>query len=59
MGLKPRYRGGAPVTSEVLYIHQGWVFVRAIEGLVGERAYLVAPGDKCEYVPGTVAGCCF
>eukprot|EP00913_Durusdinium_trenchii_P035397 g33125.t1 len=41
---------GFPVTSEVLYIHQGWVFLRAIEGLVGERAYLVAPGDKCEYV---------
>ena len=44
------YSGGAPVTSEVLYIHQSWVFLRAIEGLVGERAYLVAPGDKCEYV---------
>ncbi|CAK9071225.1 Putative transcription elongation factor SPT5 homolog 2 [Durusdinium trenchii] len=44
------YSGGFPVTSEVLYIHQGWVFLRAIEGLVGERAYLVAPGDKCEYV---------
>lgn len=44
------YTGSAPVTSEVLYIEKNRVFLRAVEGLVGERAYLVAHGDKCEFV---------
>ncbi|CAJ1370621.1 unnamed protein product [Effrenium voratum] len=44
------YTGSSPVTGQVLFIHQGRIFVKAIEGLVGERAYLVCPGDKCEYV---------
>eukprot|EP00435_Cladocopium_sp_Y103_P044120 s13_g12.t1 len=44
------YTGSAPVTSEVLYIEKNRVFLRAVEGLVGERAYLVAQGDKCEFV---------
>ena len=39
------------MTSEVLYIEKNRVFLRAVEGLVGERAYLVAHGDKCEFVP--------
>ena len=52
------YAGSAPVVSQVLFIHQGWVFLQAVEGLVGERAYLVAPGDKCEYVPQQKPGVC-
>jgi len=38
-----------PISAEVLYIHQNTVFLRALEGLVGEKAYMVAPGDKCEF----------
>ncbi|CAE7915252.1 unnamed protein product, partial [Symbiodinium necroappetens] len=48
----PRTLSGraTPIQAEVLWIHQNTLFLKAVEGLVGEKAYLVAPGDKCEFV---------
>eukprot|EP00441_Pelagodinium_beii_P041844 CAMPEP_0197631774 /NCGR_PEP_ID=MMETSP1338-20131121/8832_1 /TAXON_ID=43686 ORGANISM="Pelagodinium beii, Strain RCC1491" /NCGR_SAMPLE_ID=MMETSP1338 /ASSEMBLY_ACC=CAM_ASM_000754 /LENGTH=1441 /DNA_ID=CAMNT_0043203305 /DNA_START=30 /DNA_END=4356 /DNA_ORIENTATION=+ len=41
---------GAPIRAEVLYIHDSTVFIRANEALVGDKAYLACPGEKCEFV---------
>eukprot|EP00440_Ansanella_granifera_P016863 gb/GFBE01018324.1/.p1 GENE.gb/GFBE01018324.1/~~gb/GFBE01018324.1/.p1 ORF type:complete len:1512 (+),score=383.19 gb/GFBE01018324.1/:1-4536(+) len=40
----------APVRAQVLYIHHGTVFIKATEAMVGEKAYIVCPGEKCEFV---------
>eukprot|EP00927_Polykrikos_kofoidii_P038865 TRINITY_DN33309_c0_g1_i1.p1 TRINITY_DN33309_c0_g1~~TRINITY_DN33309_c0_g1_i1.p1 ORF type:complete len:1399 (-),score=245.73 TRINITY_DN33309_c0_g1_i1:350-4546(-) len=40
----------APVKAEVIYVHGTQVFLQATEGLVGERAYMVCPGAKCEFM---------
>mmetsp|Transcript_86247 Transcript_86247/g.279201 ORF Transcript_86247/g.279201 Transcript_86247/m.279201 type:complete len:1268 (-) Transcript_86247:78-3881(-) len=40
----------APIKANVLYIHNNFCFLKAVEALTGERAYLVCPGSKCEFV---------
>jgi len=44
------YGRTAPIKAEVLYIHNEFCFLKAVDGLVGERAYLVCPGTRCEFV---------
>mmetsp|Transcript_21739 Transcript_21739/g.48679 ORF Transcript_21739/g.48679 Transcript_21739/m.48679 type:complete len:1522 (+) Transcript_21739:74-4639(+) len=39
-----------PILAEVLFIHENYCFVRALEALSGERSYLVCQGGKCEFV---------
>lgn len=51
----------APVKAKVIHIHSNTVFLEAMEGLTGEKAFLACPGDRCEYiwnldVPGKGSG---
>lgn len=41
---------GAPLKARVLFIHNSNCFLKALEGLTGERAYLVSPGNCCEFI---------
>jgi len=40
----------APIQAEVLNIQQHFVFLKAVEAFTGEKAYMVCPGQKCEFV---------
>jgi len=40
----------APVQAEVLFIHNDTVFLQALGGLTGERAYLACAGKKTEFI---------
>merc|ERR1719277_1863265 len=40
----------APIKAEIMFIHNDTVFLKAEEGLTGERAYLVCNGKKTEFI---------
>eukprot|EP00401_Gymnodinium_catenatum_P064601 CAMPEP_0117619676 /NCGR_PEP_ID=MMETSP0784-20121206/86740_1 /TAXON_ID=39447 /ORGANISM="" /LENGTH=660 /DNA_ID=CAMNT_0005423575 /DNA_START=5 /DNA_END=1984 /DNA_ORIENTATION=- len=40
----------APVKAEILFVQGQHLFLKACEGLTGERAYTACAGGKCEYM---------
>ena len=40
----------APIKAEAIYMHGTQVFLKILDGIVGERAYMACNGAKCEYM---------
>jgi len=40
----------APIRAEILFIYNNTCFLRASDAFTGERAFLVCPGDRTEFV---------